>query len=473
VVRKSNIVILLNILLLIAGCGGTGANSFDSSAPELSYYLLSEDTGGTSNQLIFVIDDESEYQFKINGENFSADVEFEELLPLRPLTALTYTAEGEYSLELDIVQHDGTPYLSETLDWTYSTVIPDAPIVSFSETATSDAAVLLQVSSSRGADTKEIWIEGDLLTNSEGVWRGIGESGLVSMVVSDGDGVKSFSVKVRNIYGNESEYTDISILRTSDRPTGCNAEIKTNVSSYLDFEVKLSATATTDLFYAVYGDVKQILDFQRFTSGAIVEVESSAGAGVKNFTIQIKNAAGIYCKDDFLKEITFENGHQVAGVTIDDDPAWTTSTTHAVSITYDYFPSAGPMEMMITGDVTGDNINKWLPYSTTADVELSSTAGKKIIFMKFMGIDGEKTYLVSDQVWLNPSVSTTDEGGGSHTVYINNILDLDTVTITGCTETYTAVDYAASYACTDDGGGQVTVKYDFDDGTTTSIIEAL
>lgn len=458
---------ILNILLLIAGCGGSGANSFSSTAPELSYSLDDSNTGGKSNALIFDLVDESEYQFKINGTNFDADIDFDEVLPLRARTELTYTSEGSYSLDLEIYQHDGTPYLADTLDWTYSTDIPEVPIISFSEEATSDAIVMLQVSDARGPDTTEIWVEGDLASGGEGTWRGISQSGLVTLVVSDGDGVKSFSVKVRNKYGNESDYTDISILRTSDRPTSCNAEIKSTTSSTTSFQLKLSAVSDVDVFYAVYGDVKQIFDFRRFTHGSVVDVEVPSSVGVKNFKVQIRNAAGIFCATDFLHEITFEGGHTEAVVTMEDSPLWTLDVAQSLNIRFDHFPSDEPLEMKITGNVTGGDTKKWVDYDTTFDFDLVDSPGAKSVFVQFRDASGNESYLVSAATFLDPYVSITDPGGGQKNVIVNAIDGLSSVTIVGCSETFTQVDYETSYLCTPTAAN-ADVTYYFDDGTSTT-----
>lgn len=460
---------LLHVCLIFGGCGSAGGGS---DAPTFSYSLEREATGSTINALIMELPDDSNYTYSIFGKDFDSDVVMDEKLPLTERTTFTYTAEGEYNVVLDVFQHDGTPFLSDTLSWTYSTTIPEDPIISFSEIATPDTAITMQIADSRLVDTTDIWVEGSGLAgaNATGFWDTLSESGLYPLTTTAPDGVKNMRVKLRNIYGNESSFVDASIVKKSVGPTDCLAEISTAISSTTAIFLKLQATNDGPLYYAVYGDVDEVEDFRTFSNGSQVQVQLTAGTGDKVITVHIKDAANNTC-DPIQHTISVQNGHVVQSMVLNGEPIWTNTTSQTLDINYDHFPSEEPIEMKITGDVTGANAKIWIPYSTSQSIELTPGDGQKTLFVQFRDVEGDESFLVSARVFLNPGMSLNDAGGGNENVVVDNVIGLNHITITGCVETYNQVDYASSYFCTP-AAATIDVLYTFDDDTTVSLSEA-
>lgn len=457
--------IVLLTILIISGCGGSSS----SSAPTISYYLERSATGVTENALIIEFSDDIGYEFQITGSGFDAEIAMDEFLEIRERTLLTYAGEGDYELGLVIKQPDGVPFIDDTLTWEYSTLLPDDPIVSFSEKATADDAVILQIASSRAEIDNEIWVQGDLAGDHAdgGFWDTLSPSGLYPLTVTSEDGLKNVTVKLRNIYGNESEETTASILKKSQGPTNCLAELSASKSSSTNIPIKLTATNDGTMYYAIYGDVDAVTDFTTFTSGSVIYATTSSGVGAKNLRVQMRDAANTYCPEQTLT-VTIQNGYQGKYLVYENNSIWSNSTTQPLNIQFDHYPSEDPMQMKITGDVTGDNVGVWLDYATSLNVELTAGTGERTVYAQFRASDGSTSFLVSDTLYLNPAVSLTDAGGGQKNVIANNIDGIDSITITGCSETFFEVDYASSYLCTPNAA-TVDLKYNFSNATTKTV----
>jgi len=466
--RTSKIVAVALLLICQTNCGNAGGTRL-STAPELLYQLDSENTGLTENSLRFNIPDTRGYRFKISGEGFNSNIEKDTLYDPTSDVELTYTQEGEYTLNLQIVQQDDTPYLAEDLTWVYSTVAPDAPIVSFSEIATADTAITMQIADSRKLETKEIWIEGDLVSSPAGQWLSISESGLVTLTTTSADGLKEFKVKLRNIYGNESEYTEASIVKKSVGPTNCSAELPSLFSSSTSVSIKMSAENEGAMYYAVYGDVATISDYRLFTNGSLVPTITSLGVGKKNLTVRMRDAANSPCPDINL-EVTIQNGHTALALAIEDEPYWTNSTAHDLLLNYDHYPSERPIEMKISGNVSGVNTGDWIDYSASVSINLTAASGLKTVFAQFRDAEGDESFLVSAQVILNPSVGITDSGGDK-LIAVTNSKGVSSFTILGCSQSYVEVAYQSSFTCTPTAAN-ADVTYIFKDDSTYNVVEA-
>jgi hypothetical protein len=451
----------------LAACGdGSG---LAGTAPDISYELGRSFTGATTNVLSFDFPEGSGYLFSLSGDGVAASVPLGELLPLQDRIDLSYVTEGKYELELAIVQTAGTPYLDDTLSWTYSTKVPASPIVAFTELATRDTAVTMTISGSREADTNEIWVEGDLSGPhaSGGFWDDLSASGLYLLTVTPEDGVKTMSVKLRNVYGNESAAVTASILKKTTSPTGCDAILAGSGSASSTIGVQLVATNDGPLFYNVFGDVKEVKDFQSFVSGETVDVEVGGAAGVKNLTIMIRDLAGNSC-EPLERTVTLSEGYVTQSVEVEGAAYWTESTSVDLLLQYDHFPDAKPIEMKLTGNVAGANADTWIPFQERISVDLMPGAGNKDIYARFRDKTLTETFLVSTRIFLSPSVSVATAGDGSRSVVISRILGATAHTITGCAETYADVAYEAAYACTPNAA-TVAVTYTFEDATSLTL----
>lgn len=440
-------VALLSCVLLTLACGA--AKNKVSTTAEFTYALARTFTGEAANSLILSYPEGTGYQFIITGDGFSADVDLDTWLPLQERVSLSYPLEGRYTLDFALAQADGTLFLSDSLSWTYSTGSPLAPIVSFTENATADTAVTMTIAGTRDLDTNEILVEGDVSGShaAGGYWDSLSPSGLYVLNVSAEDGIKTMTVKLRNIYGNESPATTVSILKKSTPPSNCRVDLAGAGAASSTIKAQIFASNNGPLFYNVYGDVKTVTNFTQFSSGDFVDVDLSGGAGEKNLTFAIADLAGNQCST-IDKTVNLESGYDALALSIVGQPYWTNANIVNLAIRYDHFPSAEPVEMKLTGNITGDNVETWIPYQTTLPVQLMPTAGDKRIYVQFRDNTLTETFLVSTRIFLQPALSITTAQNGSKNIIISRIIGATGHTITGCQESYQNVAYSSAYACT-------------------------
>jgi hypothetical protein len=465
--NKKPLSLALGGCLLFGACAPAPAASSDRA--EVTYALERVATGAPRNALHFdfsAAEADEPYRIRLAGSGFTADVALDEIVDIQDTVEFTLGAEGDYSVDMEIFQPNGTPYIEETLSWSYSTVIPEPPILSFTEEATNDVDIGLLVAASRAEEDTEIWVEGEDLAgdHAAGYWDTLSDSGIYLLKTTADDGVKSMSVKLRNIYGMESELVDASILKKSTPPTDCRAETAAGGSDSSSIAVQLFAVDTGPVFYAVFGDTREDGEFTEFTSGDTVTVDLTGGEGVKTFTVQIRDLAGNYC-DEIEKTVTVSADYSEAILEVDGTPLWTDAATVDLNIRFDHYPSEEPFEMILTGDIAGANVGTWIDYDTTATVAFMAGAGDKRIHARVRDKDGTETYSVGARIYYTPGVSFTNAGGADRNVIVSDIYGMTNVTITGCTQTFNQVAYAASYFCTP-SGGQVSVLYKLDDGTS-------
>ncbi len=469
-VRRASVGFALGFL---AACGPVGTSkSSVGTTPIISYSLERTHTGLTTNALLFEYPSETSYQFRLSNlsAGVTTDTPLDEILPLTPRVDFAFAGEGSYSVDVELLQYNDVPYAQETLTWVYSTVRPIDPIVSFSELATSDTAVSMLIASIRAQEDDEIWVEGDLggPHASGGFWDILPESGIYLLDVSSEDGLKEMTVKLRNVYGNESDPVAASIVKKSTAPTNCQATMDGTGSARTRVNLQLFADNDGPLYYNITGDVEFVGDYLPFDSGDYVEARLSSGEGEKRVVVHIRDAASNYC-DDIVHTFDVSAGYVSQLLEIDGTPYYVTDDEVDLNIRYDHYPEEAPIEMRLSGDITDQT--PWIPYSTSATVNLTAGAGEKTIFAQFRNADNEESFLVSTKVFLNPSVTLVDVGAPNYNVVISNIRGMESVSIAGCSVAYTNVAWAATYACTL-AAADVDVTYTFEDETTLVLSDA-
>lgn len=439
----------------LAGCGPSA--NLEGTAPDVTYKLERAFTGQTANALLLSFPEDSAFQFRLSGDGLSSALALDKLHPMTERIAFNYASEGAYTADIAVFRGNGTPYLADSLSFAFSTKRPDEPVVTFSETATNDTSVTLQIVGELDPDTTEIGVDG--------VWSPLSASGIHLMQVSSPDGIKNMSVKLRNIYGNESLPAEASILKKSSPPTDCAVEMPGQGSATSVIDLKLYATNDGPVYYAVLGDVATVEDYKQFTSGSTVSATLSGGAGLKKIKVRIRDIAGNFC-DEFTHSITVSSDYVEQTMAIADEPFFTESQVVELDLRYDHYSSEEPIEMKITGDLLlAEGVNEWVPYATSKLVTMSAAAGQKKIFAQFRDNTLTETFLVSATVYLKPEVDVEDAGGGKKSLKPSRIKGTKAMTITGCAEAYVAVEAAAAYECTPTGAAAV-VTYTFTDDTT-------
>ncbi|WP_141734752.1 hypothetical protein [Oligoflexus tunisiensis] len=449
---------------LLAACGN---NKIDVSAiPQFRYYIEAKYTAQLENTLIIEGADVDQLTFKLSGHGFSADVPLDTEVPVKERTKLQYAEVGDYVVNIQFFKSDGTPLLQDSIKWSYSLESPDNPIVGFDSTATNDSHVVLLVSESRDPLTNEIWIEGDLSIeeNPKGSWRTIPQHSKVPVHLTEDDGVKTLRVKLRNDFKNETELKTIQIRKKTTAPTNCRVEVRGAGSQNRYFELKVYAENDGPVFYRVFGDVSDPNVFNEFTgSGERVPLKLTAGTGVKNLTVQIRDEAENFCLREEIK-VTSDPAYVGEGLRIKDDKVWSDSNQVTVLPWIDGFDD-DQVEMYIHGDIVDDdNTFQWIPIQSELTVTLLPADGTRWVRVQYR-LNGDLTSFRATPVHLKPMVRIMNGTDTPYKIVASDIIQLQHLTLTGCTEPYNQVPFAASYKCTPNAA-TATIVYTLKDGTT-------
>lgn len=464
--RVSFTLLLATLALLLSACGNTKVDV--SAMPQFRYYIEAKFTSQLENTLIIEGSGIEQMTFKLSGRGFTADVPLDTEVPVRERTRLTYAEVGDYTVNIQFFKADGTPLLQDTVKWSFSLESPNNPIVGFATSATNDSHVILLVSESRDAHTNEIWIEGDL-SNEEGPkgsWRAIPGFSKVPVHLTEPDGMKTVRVKLRNDYKNETELRTIQILKKTTIPSNCRAIPRGTGTVNRYFELLLAADNDGPVSFRVYGDLVEPSGFFEFKgAGTHVPLKLTAGAGVKNLTVQIRDEAENYCAPQTI-QVTSDPDYVGEGIRIKDRLIWTDTDQLVVEPWTDHFDD-DTIEMFIHGDVVSDsNTFQWVPFRSELTVTLTPTDGTRWVRVQYR-INGNLTSYRASAVYLRPNVLIQAGSSTPYKIIASDIINLNYLTITGCVESYNQVAYAASYNCTA-SGATATIVYTFKDGTTVT-----
>ncbi|MEZ4743333.1 MAG: hypothetical protein R3B45_12955 [Bdellovibrionota bacterium] len=459
---------LFTIFSLIA-CGNT--DTADDQTILLDYSLSRTYTGQSENILHLEVGEDSLglYDFSISNTDAFTEVSLGTLEPLVTQDiSFQYDNEGVYSVDFKVQNKNGQPIIFEAIGWEYSLEVPDTPVISFATPATNIVANKLLVSSSRSNNTSEIWVGGDLSLEGkaeieeDGFWQSISnDEYYIPITLTGEDGLKTIEAKFNNIYGNGSgKGAPASIILKQNPPTGCSAiPILTTINTN-KLSVQLKASDPYELYYSVVGDVQSIVDKETFTDGEVVIISLSAAAGEKNITVSIDDIAENNCLEEDIT-VTIDPTYEEEGISLTGATYWTESENVVANVSFKHFPSQEPLQLKITGDVSGTNTGKWIPFDVNIPITLSpTTSGQRTIFAQYKDVDGTESYLIAKRVFLRPDITINDIGGGLKSIVVSAITGLESLSIEGCSETYNLVAYASSYNCTPNDV-QASVTYYF------------
>lgn len=459
-------VFLLLILFFIIGSCGDSDDLPDSPGPTINYYLDNQYTNQQNNTLIVESENLEGFTFVIAGEGFNLNFgELGEDIPANQRIPFSYDLEGSYEMKLTIKNSANEVFLEDNLSWQYSLIVPDPPIINFNKKATRDGEALLLMGGSLSPIDVDIWVEGDALSNPQGRWAAIPDSLVLPLNTSEGDGVKNFKVKYRNIYGNESPLVGASIERKSIGPINCIITPQTNMVDEDEIRIYIAAENEGPLQYLVRGDVASSSSYQDFEGSTIAEVKLLPSEGPKYIEVKVRDQAENYCPKTEL-EIAIDPESDWYGAQIVGDPIWTDEDTVTLRNTFPYLPGDTP-EMMIFGGVRNtDQTFDWIPFQEEIAVELLPLNGHRFVFVQFRTSDkpGAETQRVINSVYLRPYVILNDRA--SHLdVVLSDIVGTSGITISGCDESYQSVSFSQAYTCTNPAAN-ISVTYTFENGST-------
>jgi hypothetical protein len=459
-------------LLVLTGCGSSAAQG---TLLNLSYALGRKYTGENTNSLTISVDGESDdrFRFSVSSETASLSVAEDVDLPLEDQRIdVSFDTEGVHSLDFIVRKQSGVPYLYEVLSWEFSKDPPPQPIISFAREATNSLSQNLLVSDSRPDTVDSIWVKGDVDALDEplaegGYWEDLAAGvTAVRIALTPGDGIKTVDAKFRNVFGIVGELGEPAQIRLKQTPpSGCAAELLTPKIANNKVSLQLFADDPFQTYYSVTGNVKSVVDSRAFSDGEVVYVYVEPSAGDKKIVVSITDIAENVCLVQEL-DLTLDPDFVGERIDIADHEYWTDSEAIRLSAYFDHFSDQEPLQIRITGDVSGPNVNTWLDVNEDIDVTLNpSTSGNRKIFAQYKDRHGDESYLITKQIYLKPEVAVTDGTAPSKNLTISNIAGLETVSISGCEERYSAVAYQESYPCAPTAAA-AEVVWTFKDGST-------
>jgi hypothetical protein len=449
----------LPFLLLLSACGG-GANS-----GLIKYYLERNATATTGNILHFEIQGEFTPSFSISGSGFTADVPLDTMLAVQPQTQLSANQFGEVTIRLTLYQENGKAYLQDSLVWTSSPEVPPAPDPYFSEDASADAYVYLVLPADRGRNVKEVWVAGDLEASvSAGQYYEIPGDDQVLLQLSEGDGLKRLRVKYRNIFGTEGAEIEATIVRKSQPPTACRATPVASTTATGAVRIRLEAENEGPLAYRVEGAVETLKDYRSFEDSTEELVALSPGEGSKKLTVKIRDAAGNTCQDIPLT-ITYDRSYVPGSVSFQSQSLWTDDPNQVILPKFDFLPGDN-VSMSISGTVVAtESTFQWIPYAESANVTLTPSSGTRHVIVQYRK-DETLMAEVTASIFLKPYVQINGLGA-TVDVIPSNIIGAESLTVSGCVQSYVQVAYASSYQCTK-AAAEATITYHLRDGSTVT-----
>ena len=123
-------------------------------------------------------------------------------------------------------------------------------MISILEPATKDDEIEFILVGNLHHETDEIWIEGDLMNDAAGRWDKIPKELKIPRKIQGEDGLKQFRVKVRNIYGTESEgLVELNIVKNTIAPSHCFAVTPSKFTNLDKVPVYISAQSNLEYQY--------------------------------------------------------------------------------------------------------------------------------------------------------------------------------------------------------------------------------
>jgi hypothetical protein len=438
---------------------------------DLTYTIERLYTGLTTNHLIFQIENPDDFQVRVSIDDVSCNkllaswIDAEESMNFE----LTYTLEKTYTANIEIQRKNKTPYISDSIKWYYSTSKPSIPVVAFREKAAASSGIVhFLLIGSIATLTKEVWISGDLQDSPEGHWEPIPEALSLEKIVSAADGTKSFQIKYRNLYGNESDLFSLSILKKSTGPVQCEVQLPSSISNTATLRFDVTATNEGSMQGFVDGNVVDgPVHFSQFSLPLTSSFKLTPALGAKTLRFTFKDLAENPC-DPIEKTITYDPNYEAYSYMFDgNSQSWALSSLVSILPTYDHLPS-DEIQMKIEGDVAASSSTfQWIPFADSITIGLAPTTGLREVTLQFKDIKtGELTEKLSKQIYLKPDLSYR-----SGFVFLSQIPTLSHLNISGCVQSYVEKPPAQNYPCTP-SGTSISVEYFFNDGTlvTKSIL---
>lgn len=458
-------------LIFILGYLGFGCSAERPDAKTSLDFRL--DREGTIDGTIFLnVEADSKEKFLVSFESDGDALSF--VAPPGVLAEISGSSQipistdvkGEHYFKFTIYTLDAVALGSADFSFIYKYDLIDVPVIALSEKASKDQFVTLKVSSAQSKKIDQVWIEGDVSKQLRSRWIDINLLNEVDISLLPGAGVKNFKVKVRNKYGAESPFKDFSFSLDPVSPGACRVDIAADKIGSQLLNVRMVGEDESALKFSVSGDVGNYYSDIEFESGDSFWIEVSSGDGEKNLLFAVSDIADNFCLVE-NRTIIRDRLYNPIGVSIVGNPVYQYSNSVDLDLRLDAF-NKQDYEIYISGGVDdAPGIKEWIPYTDSLTVSLAAPRGNRVVYFK-MRHKGKESQHVYDYVYLNPRLNLV--AGVTYEVIPPNIVDTDTITITGCLESYINVAYQQKYDCTP-AAASVSVTMFFKDASQLSLVE--
>jgi hypothetical protein len=450
----------------LLGC----STELPKSTPQLDFYL---DRDGTIDGTIFLnfeIDEESEYLVSFTSQDsslsFIAPYGESTKISSSTLIPVSTSVKGEHFFEMTVYTMDGVAVASDMFEFVYKFDFINPPAISLSEKSSKDQVISLQISAARSSEIDQAWVEGDVIDSYKNRWLPIDILDQVALMLTPGEGEKNIRAKVRNRNGAESPFTDLQTSIDTQIPSGCSVELASDTVGTGWVNARFNGNDTNGLKYLVSGDVTASIKNIEFIDGEDFWIPIVRGDGIRYLSFAISDNAENYCLME-TKEVTYESGYNPIGVEISGNPIYTYDLDHAITLRIDAFRKSEYQIYISGGVVNKTDTHTWMSYRENMPITLEPYEGTRIVYYKIMH-DGEESQHVHDNVYLNPQLRMTP--GAVYNVYVPNIIETETITLTGCVESYVNVPYQQTFLCTP-AAASVSATMFFDNGTNLNLVE--
>ncbi len=257
---------------------------------------------------------------------------------------------------------------------------------------------------------------------------------------------------------------ETEIARKSQPPTQCSVTPVAYKTATGSVRTRIAAVNDGPLAFRVEGDVETLKSYRTFDDTTDELIVLSAGEGSKSLTVKIRDAAGNTC-DDIPLTIVYDRSYVPGSVSFQSQSLWTDDPDLVILPEFDALPGDN-VSMYISGNVVASAVTfQWIPLTDSASVTLTPTSGTRHVIVQYRK-DETLMAEVTASIFLKPEVQVNGSGA-TVDVIPSNIIGADSLTLTGCVQSYVQVAYAASYQCTK-AAAEATITYHLRDGSTVT-----
>ena len=400
-----NFYLQILVSLVFLGCSVEPSKE----ASEINFYL---DRPGTINGTVFLnVEVPKNQKYLVSFESQDSSLSFVtaqgKAFAVTENTQLPINTslKGEHAFTANFFTSDGMAIASEYYEFTYKFDQITTPAFSFSELATRDQAVRLQITTARSSDIDQVWIEGDVTEAYRGKWLNINIIDQVPLELTAGEGMKKINVKARNTFGVETAFIPMEIRLDEQNPSECKVELATNITSSGYVNARLTGMDNHKMKFTANGEVDAVISDIEFFSGDDFWLKVLSGNGTKRLSFALSDFAENYClNQDF--DITVDESHNPIAVEIVGNPIYTFDQNIEVNFRLDAFRKSD-YDIYVSGGVVEDpGVKTWIPYQTSMNLRLEPFEGNRFVYYKIIK-DGSESQNVSDHVYYNPQMRVT------------------------------------------------------------------